>query len=61
MQYVIELKKVIVVSVEADSEEAALNRCMEKDDFQDSWYYAEPEATILETEEGESNHETKNI
>ncbi len=57
MQYVIELKKVIVVSVEADSEEAALNRCMEKDDFQDSWYYAEPEATILETEEGESEHE----
>ena len=48
------MQYVIVVSVEADSEEAALSRCMEKDDFQDSWYYAEPEATILETEEGES-------
>lgn len=50
MQYVIELKKVVVVSVEADSEDEALERCLDKDDFNDSWYYAEPTATILETE-----------
>jgi len=58
-RYVIQMKKVIVVEIVAESEDEALQYCMDKDGFNDSWYYAEPQCEVifalgLQREEGES-------
>jgi hypothetical protein len=45
--YAVQLTKIIVTHVEAESEEAAIERCQTKDGFDDSWYYAEPEVKVL--------------
>ena len=50
-RFAVQLQKTIVIHVEADTEADALERCMEKDKFNDSWYYAEPIAVILEQED----------
>lgn len=48
-RYVIQLKKVIVIEIDAASKKEALDSCNIKDAFSDSWYYAEPVVEILAT------------
>ena len=54
-RYVIQMAKTIVVDVEADSKEEAIELCQDNDWLEDSWYHAEPECTILEAGEYETN------
>jgi len=49
--YTIELKKVIVVHVQAETQKDALKQCEQKNAFDDSWYYAEPDAKVIDIEE----------
>jgi hypothetical protein len=46
-RYVIELKKTIVIEIDASSEKEALEYCNGKNTFNDNWYYAEPVVDIL--------------
>jgi hypothetical protein len=51
-KYIIQLTKIIVVEIEAESAEEAKEYCVDKDGFEDSWHYAEPQCEVIE--EGES-------
>lgn len=51
-KYIIQLTKIIVVEIESESEEEAKEYCMDKDEFNDSWYYAEPKCEVIDLEDG---------